>query len=461
MLQSGETMTLVRQEGFSSKQNIGPFVSDVLDANAIAQLLGKRMSQLGNLFAQNTEHYVNARVQKGRTPEPKYILSSVGLVDHPQKFGWAWLPPNRGVYTILPQGQIRPWSYIFLHSYGYMWDLSYLRRNRQRRFCPGDVNGYHPTRWYAGLRQLCSLNTDPQKKRQGGASIHFCISRRGDVVVSVDVNDIAWHGGGIQGVDTPFTPKGNNYYSIGFELEPALARYKYSNGSLSNPMLLPYSDRQMLALAIVCKKLVTYRNSIREVYLTKQNGSMRAQANKYGSGYLTHKDVNSNKSDPGAQFDILPGETGVNNANPWMQGLKSGWDQLWDLMRPMRFSLATDIFVKDVTANITKDLANLSTAMMKNTNKGQQTVIQRQRDNLTAFKRAFTMQAQTRRDIYKSATNNATTMIDIAAKNVTNIVRQVQRFDASNIKGVGGSVQSFDFETGTWKVGGVDTKKAI
>lgn len=453
-------MTTVRQEGFSSNRNAGPFVSDVLDTTTISQLLGKRMTQMSGLFAQNAEHYLNTRVQKGRSPKPEYILSDVGLTDHPQKFSWAWLPPNRGVYTVWSQGQIRPWSYIFLHSYGYMWDLSYLRRNKQRRFCPGDKYGHHPTRWYAGIRQLCALNTDPQKKRQGGASIHFCISRRGDVVVSVDVNDIAWHGGGVRGVDTPFTSRGNNYYSIGFELEPALARYKYSNGTLSNPLLLPYPDRQMLALAIVCKKLTTYRTGIREVYLTKQNGSVRTQADEYGSGYLTHKDVNSNKSDPGSQFDILPGEKGVSNTNPWMQGLKSGWDQLWDLMRPMRFALATDIFVEDIESPFA-DLTELSTAMMKTLNTGQRAVVGQQRDRLNALRRASMMQAQKRYDIYKKATSSAVTMIDKIAKNVANITKQIQRFDVTNVQGVGGDVQSFDFTTGTWKIGGVDTGEAV
>lgn len=453
-------MSRVRTEGFTSNRNAGPFVADELNADAIASLMGKKMGRLGDRFAKNAEHYLNARARKGRSPQPEYILSPVGITDHPQKFGWSWIPPTRGVYRVWGKGKIRPWTCIFLHSYGYSWDLGYLRRNRSRRFPPGDENGFHPSRWYAGIRQLCALNTDPTKKRKGGASIHFCISRRGDVVVSVDVNDMAWHGGGKRGVDTPMTSKGNNYYTVGFELEPALGRYKYSNGRLSRPLILPYPDKQMLALAIVCKKLVTYRGNIPEVYLTKKNGSVRQQWEQYKAGYTTHSDVNSGKLDPRGQFDILPGAIGTASPNPWMKGLKSGWDQLWGLMRPMRFALATDIFVKDVAKGDFANMADLSVAMMKTTNAGQRAMVQQHRDRLLALKRASSMQAQERRYVYKQATSHATTMTDVIAKGTANVTKQVQRFSVAGVVGIGGPVQTFDFETGTWKVGGADTGKA-
>lgn len=449
-------MSRVRTEGFTSNRNAGPFVSGVLGSDAIAQLLGDKMGRLGGRFAQNAEHYLNARARKGRTPQPEYILSPVGITDHPQKFGWSWIPPARGVYRVWPKGKIRPWTYLFIHSFGYTWDNWYLNKNRKRRFPPGDEYGHHPGRWFGGIRQLCALNTDPTKKKQGNASIHFCISRRGDVLVSVDANDMAWHGGGT----VSYTPKGNNYYSIGFELEPALGRYKYHNGKLSSTKVLPYPDKQMLALALVCKKLVTYRGAIKEVYITKQKGSVRAQANKHGSGYIAHIDVHDKKLDPRGQFSILEGQVGGYSPNPFMKGLKSGWDQLWKLMRPMRFALATDIFVKDVAVGDFSNMTDISVAMMKTTNAGQRAMVQQQRDRLLALRRASSMQAQERRFVYKQATGQATTMTDVVAKSTARVTKQVQRFSVASVKGVGGPVQTFDFDTGTWKVGGTDTGKA-
>lgn len=444
-------MARSREEGVSSNRTPA-FTNWTLENDAAAQILSKKTRRLSRFFNANAEHYVNARVQKGRSPKPEYILSPVGLTDHPLKFSWAWLPPARGVYRVWPKGKLRPWTYIFMHSFGYTWDRALLRKNRQRQAPPGDEYGHHPTRWMAGIRQLCALNTDPNKKKQGSASIHFCISRRGDVVVSVDANDMAWHGGG----DVRFTNKGNNYYSIGFELEPALARYKYANGQLSQPLLLPYPDRQMLALAIVCKKLVTFRPGIKEVYISKKNGSIRSQASQHGSGYIQHSDVKASKVDTGAQFGIPPGNIGL-PGNPWLNKYPSGWETLWDLMRPMRFTLATDIFTKEIEKGDFNDISDLSVAMMKTTNAGQRAILQQQRDRVQGLRRASAMQAQARRTLYKQATSGATTMTDIISKSAANVTKQVERFNVAGVVGVRGDVQTYDFSSGTWKVGGTDT----
>jgi len=445
----------MREEAFTSKRNL-PTTDWSLSNEAMDQIIAKKMRRLNSRLAKNTQFYINARTRRGIDPLPRYIISPVGITDHPQKFGWSWFPPARGVYTTYPKGKVRKWTYIFLHSYGYTWDLYYMRKNRRRRFPPGDEFGHHPSRHFSAIQQLCALNTDVTKPKKGSASIHFFISRRGDVACSVDLNDKAWHGGG----DVRYTNANNNEWSVGFEVEPALGRYKYNSGKLSRPLLLPYSKPQMLALAIVCQKLVTYRGAIKEVYISKRNaGSLKSQSAQHGSGYIQHNDVSSKKVDIGGEFNILPGTRGL-KGNPWLSNYPSGWDTLWDLMRPMRFALATDIFVKDQAIKDFQDVTDMSVAMMKTKNAGQRAVAQQYRDRMLALHRASSMQAQERRFIYKQAAGQSTTLSDVVAKSTANVSKQVQQFSVAGVTGVQGPVQTFDYETGTWKVGGSDTGKA-
>lgn len=466
-----------REEGGGRSGQTGD--SWVLSPNEIDRVIGKRMRDLQRYFNLNIEAYRGVRESAKLSADPRYVLSGEGLTNHPQKFNWAYLPPSEGCYRVTPRGKLRPWSWLFFHSFGYTWDYGWYLNNPNGRQPPGDANGHHPDRWFAGITQLCGLTLEKPRPPEGRTSIHCCVSRRGDVVWSVDANDVAFHGGG----EIQMTKFGNNEVSIGFELEPALSKPRLPNGKYKSAALMPYTDRQMLALAIVCKKLETAQPAIKHFYARRENGSIRQQVAANGGGYIQHRDVfypsdsaeaavfeqkarqrsqgakgRLTKVDATAQFDILPGERGL-PSNDFLKTAISGWDQLWNMMDKMRFNLATDVFVTRLDPSEFKGISDLSAAMARSSNPGQRALLQSQRDKLVSLQRANNMQAQDRRALYKQAEGQATTLSSITGKSSAQTAQQANAL-ASKPTAVSGSILTYDYDTGTWKVGGTDTGKA-
>lgn len=428
------------------------------------QVLTRTVSSLQKAFRDNCRVYANARVAGGAAPTPQHIISAVGLTDRTDAFTWAYLPPNAGGYKPMPQGFDRPWSYIMLHSFGYSWDYYQLgvpqgkvgkRTNppggfKQRLTPPGDKYGHHPDRWMAGIRQLCGQI--PPQPKSARVSVHFCISRRGDVVVSCDMNDVAYHGGG----DLQISSRGNNYVTVGFELEPALARAT-PGGPVS---IVPFTDRQMLALAIVCKKISSAR-PIAQTYISKKNGSVLAQIASNPSGFIRHTDVFSKKVDASGQFDLLPGEKGTSG---WLKNRISGWDQLWGLMNKLRsFDLATEVFTETLPDVMAMTGRQLGQMMRSSVLEGQRLIVQSSWDRQKSFSRAVSMQAQTRKAHYRQALGQNATLNDIVGKvgaQLTKLAGALSGVQVSEMS-MNGEAMSFNFTTGTWFVGSTDTKQAI
>lgn len=483
-----------RKEGVSTvtipeKQWIDtpPLTSGQVNAKFRASLAGWRRHMISN-----ARHYANVRQEAGLPGKPRYIVSDFGLVsyngyDH-RRFTWTYIPPQSASVNVWPQGKIRPWTYVFVHSFGgYFNQLRMWPRSQNCPKCSGNNNllfltndkyGHLNKRWMGGLRPLTrSRGLDPNARR---VSIHFCVSRRGDVVVSADLNDTAWHaGGGVLGFNS------NNAVSIGFELEEDLIRAKRGGRTY----VAPYTEPQLIALAIVMKKIETFR-PIKHVYITKRApgvdddlGRATRLSQKYLSGYVQHSDVSlpSQRTDAAAQFNLLPGRGGEFGSSRWngtgyredngiawrdprsgitYHKMKSGLDQLWGYMaRVRKFDLATQVFAAEIPSLETALLGDLYVAL-QSSNKGQQALLRSHMKKVWALRRSINMEAKKRATLYGKAQDRGTKLYDILARMSANVSRIVSGFDASNLPSPQGPVQSFNEDTGTWYEDGQDTGSA-
>src|SRR5512136_497194 len=140
---------------------------------------------------KNAEVYANARAQSRLTAKPNQILSEIGFKEHPLRLSLVYYPPRPGEYKVMPNKKLRPWRYICLHVGDTGWDKTYLNRTSGVAQPPGDENGHNEARW-ARIIQQYILPQDSTKTRNP-CSTHYCVSRKGDVIASVDLNDIAYH----------------------------------------------------------------------------------------------------------------------------------------------------------------------------------------------------------------------------------------------------------------------------
>lgn len=444
-----------REEGVGIGGNV--YITWVLRDDDVEKLISKKTRSSLRQYQRNAETYANVRVAAGVEPTPRYILSPKGITDHPQKFTWSYFPPALSGYRVLKKGFSRPWSWIMLHSFGYSWDLKYLNFNKKRLYPPWDEYQHNPSRWFAAVNELCSPDGVIRKPKKVQTSIHFCISRRGDVLCSVDLNDKAVHAGGDLRMSSKYT---NNTLTVGIELEPALARYKDAKGNVTGPYILPYTDRQMLALSIVCKKLKVYNPKIENYYASKKNGSVRDQVAAHTGGFIQHSDVNSAKLDGGSMFDIPVGTYG-HSANPFLSKTRSGWDTLWELMAKHNFNYATDLFIEPADDSSFKDVSDISVALLKVRNQGQYAVLQTQKDAAVSLQRAQRMQKQTRKDVYKKSLAQAKVQSDVINEKTVIATKQVRKMDKDSVTKFDNPLLSYSFTTGTWFYGDSDTGEAV
>lgn len=422
------------------------------------QLMARFVRQELTRFRENAEAYANLRVQKRTSAVPKQIISNVGFSDRTDPFIWSWLPPAPGAYKTTPSGKTRDWSYIFIHSFGYAIDLAAFRANPRRLAPPGDEYGHNPLRVMAAVRQLC-VTQDMNRPRGGKASIHAIITRRGDIIMSVDLNDKAYHGGGQKFKGGPgwfYTSKpyqDNSGWSVGIELEPAMARPAPGRAA----ELVNYTDRQMLSLAIFCKKLMTINPNIKFNVLSRFHGgwqwnqstktwasvapgSITNQGNALGSGFVQHIDVHYSKLDARGQFAVAPGQKG------------SGWDQLFGLITRVRdFNLSTEVYSKGLP-DLSKTSAAELTSLLTQSDGGQRAVLQTQWDSERAFSRASSMQAQQRREHYKAALGQNAASHDVINKSASTIGKMITRFQGA-VKAISGEIQQYNFKNGLWTDG--------
>lgn len=213
------------------------------------------MAKWRNELQQNAEVYANVRAQSHRSPQPNQIISSVGFTDHAQRLTITYYPPKPGTYKVYPDKKLRPWRYIALHVGDTGWDRAYFKRNTSV-LPPGDDSGHNPERWDRLIKQyILPAETD---RTATVYSTHYLVSRAGDVIASVDLNDIAYHMP--KNFPKLFKDQPNNNPTVGIVFEPCYTRLR-SNSNLGSPdsnlSLLEFSTQQQAALAVLIKKLTT------------------------------------------------------------------------------------------------------------------------------------------------------------------------------------------------------------
>lgn len=465
-----------RNEGAATTRSYGKKSQQEDDAwktplteDSVNKLIVKATAPLQKSFRENAETYANARVKAGASAKPKMIISDFGFKE--AGFNWTYMPPSIGEYQIFPKKEgLRPWRFVFVHSFGYTWDIPYMAKNKSALNPPGDTYGHHPKRWMAALRQLVlPKEFDPKKGKVDKVSIHFCVSRRGDILVSVDLNDIAYHGGGDPkySIGDAIGGKyhGNNAYTIGIELEPCLGRKK----AFGTTFLLDYPDRQLKAFAILIKKFQAVRPIANTVISRFSNQSLQEQfrAAKTTGGYVQHIDVFPVEP----RLDKRTGQmktTGKVDASGQRDGSAKaqfsvysdgsvgyGWTQLFDYISKVRtFNLATQVFVDRLDDPDFSQIANLSTMMTKG-NTGQRAALGALKNDLEAHRRARDMQGQTRQTVMTNGVSQAAALHARVAEAAATASQVHQKLSSKGVTPLSQGNVAYNFEKDQWERDGV------
>jgi hypothetical protein len=418
--------------------------------------------------------YAYARQALGQSAKPQQIISDVGFKDHKFRFNWTYIAPSVGEYEPFPKRQgPRPWKFIFVHSFGYTWDVPYLMRFPTALHPPGDEYGHHPMRWRSGIAQLVTPKKyDPAKPNKSNkVSIHFCISRRGDILVSVDLNDIAYHGGGDPRYDIGKLLKnalgpwrGSNVYTIGIELEPCLGRLK-PNKSL---VLLDYPDRQLQSFAVLIKKLQAIQPIANTVISRFKKASLEEQLQVAATtgGYIQHLDTfpiekrlnpktgkleSTGKSDASNQRDANDkAQMGVYSDG----SVGPGWTKLFEHVAALKsFDLAKNVFVDHFDSPDFSHLPDLAVAMNQG-NVGQRAALGALMDHMAGYKRAAGMAAMSRRTLNSNAVTQAADSHNALAKIAASASKISQSVGTSSLTPISGPDLAYEEDTDTWTAGG-------
>lgn len=420
----------------------------------VDQRFRRNMQLVQNQIRKTLPLYQNIRAESGFTDGlPRYILSDHRFKDY--KFPVSWLPPSPRGFMSVPKGTLRPWQFVAFHCFGDSYDLkgTYgLRENKGLVSRPVGEDGHDPNRFYSGMRYLTEY-TESGGRQLG---IHFGISRRGDFVSSVDLNDIAWATGGDIRIGFRM-----NFVSIGFELESHMARYiPGKTERVYHIYRQPYPEKQLLCLAVALRKLNSWRPVVKIEWRSTPAQITSAYRSNSG-GCITHNTISTKRTDPGAQFNIPAGTraafgspmwngTGTSTRGPGpMQ--ESGWDQLarlYPLVRPV--NVATECFKRPLTvAEIGLVSAAASLAL---TPGGGRTLGRAAYNRLAALSRSQQMQAQSRRTLFGRAAASSVSLSKTIARTTAASSRILKQLDISNVKGVEGAVM-FNEETGLWEDG--------
>lgn len=434
-----------------------------LTAADIDRLLRRELNKHQRTMSKTASYYANERVNKGLSAVPQYILSDYRFKDY--GFPVSWIPPNpRGYVSIPKKNGIRKWIFVVFHSFGGSFDYGFLRKNRGALSVPTDVNGHNPRRFMAAMRYLTAWCPNTAR-----ASVHFGISRRGDWVNSVDLNDLAHASGG--NLPLPF---GKNAYSIGFEFEEHLARHIYGTTKKTRRVYRqPYSKKQILCLAIGLKKINTWRKVIADsngnmVPWLQNRGEIVSAYNARSGGMIQHLTIHpGERTDAGAQFlapkgtQIRFGSTAWNTSNgdPSLDRtngpgplLESGWDTLERYFKKIRgVKRETQVFKAPLTDQDLL-LAKASEVVNLSNSRAQNIAAKSGRDRLAGLSRSSKMQQQTRKTLYnKAAATNVALSATVGKANAV-ISSVIRKFDVSTVEGVTGAVM-FQEAEGLWEDG--------
>jgi hypothetical protein len=429
-----------------------------LTKDKVSAVIAGHYQRYSKRFEEAARSYRGLRADHGLTSEDSFIISPYGLTSnnalHPAVVpGYTYVAPNPGGYKVTPKGVTRPWTYVMLHSFGHAWDLGQLGYTRQKQSngkykqalvrngslmrAPGDTYGHNPTRFFAGVKSLCGGGARP-------VGIHFIISRRGDVVVSCDLNDIAKHG---YGDAYTMHARGNNYVTVGIELEVALVRLKKN----SYPVTNTYSTLQLQALAIILRKIGAYRSISNNVISKERSDSVSSQCQQWSTGYLQHRDVNTKtqRHDAGGEFNILPGQTGTVAG---VTQITSGWTTLFGYMAKVRdFDLGTQVFQTGISPLQATQMSELNRAITQ-ANAGQKAPLRKLRGRMASMARAERIRAQSRRGAAAQASGQHIGFAG-ALKRILGLgARQMAQYtlDTTNNAAITGNIPAYNESSNTW-----------
>lgn len=421
--------------------------------------LRKYLNRHQRTLAKNASYYANQRIKRGLEALPQYILSDYRFRDY--GFPVSWMAPNPSGYVVIKKGALRRWIFTVFHSFGGTFDLGFLRANRGALSVPTDSNGHNPRRFIGAMRYLTSLSVSGQVR----ACVHFGISRRGDWISSVDLNDIAYASGGSLPVGF-----NKNAYSLGFEFEEHLARHIYGTKKKTRRIYRqPYSKKQILCLAIGLKKINAWRSVIGDSrgtvpWLPDRSSIVTAFKARNG-GFIQHLTIHPGKrTDTGAQFLVSKGQEirfgssawNASNGDPTLcttNGpgplLESGWDTLERYFKKVRgVCRETQVFKAPLTS-VDLQLAKASEIVNVTSSRAQNIAARAGRDRLAGLSRSAQMQGQSRRSLYnKAAATNVAFSGTIGRANAV-VSSVLRKFDIATVQGVIGAVM-FDEEEGIW-----------
>jgi hypothetical protein len=428
--------------------------------------LRKYLNRHQRTLSRNAAYYANDRVRRGLEALPQYILSDYRFRDY--GFPVSWMAPNPSGYAVVKKGAIRRWIFTVFHSFGGSYDWGILRAYPGATSAPTDVNGHNPRRFIGAMRYL-TANVSPDH-RPARACVHFGISRRGDWVSSVDLNDIAYASGG--NLPLGFN---KNAYSIGFEFEEHLARHIYGTKKKTRRVYRqPYSKKQILCLAVGLKKINAWRSVIGDrngmvPWLPDRSSIISAYKARNG-GMLQHLTIHPGKrTDPGAQFLAPKGKKIRFGSSAWNASdgdpsrnltngpgllLESGWDTLERYFLKVRgVRRETQVFRAPLTS-VDLELAKASEIVNVTQSRAQNIAARAGRDRLAGLSRSAQMQGQSRRSLYNKAAATNVAFSGTVARANTVISSVLRKVDLTAVQGVTGAVM-FDEVEGVWEDGEV------
>ena len=411
-------------------------------------------SMISRYFEENAEAIANTRRQPSfRRVTDTRIISNAAIPEALVGKDFIYAPSGGEGFTARRRGH--PLVHFCVHSFGKSFDINSIKNSTSLSVAADPETGYNPHRFYNGVRVLIGASS---RKRVG---IHHVISRRGDIVNSVPWNFEARHAGAARGASHPGGVAG----SIGLELE--MWYVKDSRRRNVNPVLdqVPYADPQMIALAFIFKKWMTWTQQPGMAqWLGPLSEECHARIRAKEPGCFQHSDLRP-KGDAGGEFhfpvDWVTGDPmppGPPSSVPrqyqaWVDrwyGTQrgtpiSGWYKLFTLAERMRTpDLQTEIFDTSIEAG---RRINLPSPVSPN-GTGSTAVAQRQaRDMAIGVDRSQRSQSRSRADIYSDAqsTNSALAQtFQIARSNNAAVVAALGT-NPVIVDGLG-----FDYTKGLW-----------
>ena len=325
---------------------------------------------------------------------------------------------------------------VVIHTFSWGVDIGDFRKSNVLEIADGgpqrwisannDAFGHYPRRFRAGVNTLTSAGAFENGRK---VSTHIIISQKGDVIMSTDLDTVAW-------ANAPVNSK-----SIAIDLEPTFSTTKLGKGVTSNDILLePFSEEQLDSFAVVLKKLET-------IYSLPQTFLSTLSAAQSGKGYTTHAVVSAARSNP--HHDPLA---------PQLQSQESWEEHVFSRMRRLPdFDLRSDVWQDISPEDSIGSAAVAALAVDPGNGRGANAVLRAGTDSLAGFDRSYQMQALSRDRYFRAGGDNSVGALNRINEQQRFVIRQLLKAQAEASPGfeAGGEHLDLDFDQGLWGDGKV------